>query len=61
MSRNRYDRKPSRRDEAEQRQRIYDALTNEEKLALIQTRRGNSRRETLRIDAQMTAENAVES
>lgn len=41
--------KEQKRQEAKERQAIYDSLTLEEKLALILTRRGQSAREIYRL------------
>jgi hypothetical protein len=41
-----------RREQAEERQVKYDALTTEEKIERAKSRRGNSERELARLEAQ---------
>ena len=45
--------KAERREEAEARTHYYSILTDDEKLALCESRRGNSAREVDRITARM--------
>ena len=42
--------KQLRRDEAEERQEKYDNLTNKQKLALLDSRRGKSKKERERLE-----------
>ncbi len=48
-----FPRVKARRAEAVERQTYYDGLTVEQKLAVAQSRRGNSKKEIARLEVQL--------